>query len=346
MSNELAMIKLPAHLQALAANTALASINVNATKGISVGGWPRISIKGGYFRLKDPQGPEVVVQDRHLDIVLVSVNPHGLSKIYYEGSYDPNGDELAPACYSDNGVGPSSRAAKPQCSTCAACPHNVWGSRVTPAGAQVKACSDVKKVAVLIADNTSGPVFEFRIPAASLSNFAAYIRGLDAAGIPAASIITRVTFDTSSDFPKLLFAPLPVAQGASPYITAEMLADVMEVINSEEVKLCTGEGDKPAAVNAPPAKLFPLPNAPVAIPPVVQPLAVPQQVMTAPAEPAKRTRRRKVEAEPTQTAAAPADPMAPPPFLNKSTGRDAVAPTSVPASNAQLDDLIAKAMQV
>jgi hypothetical protein len=248
MSNALVASNLPAHLAALANNSALASLNADAVKGISSGSWPRISIKGSRFRLQDPQGAEVVVPEFFLDVVLVGVNSHGLSKIWYSGAYDPAGDGTAPDCYSDNGVAPSVRATKPQCNTCAACPHNVWGSKVTPSGAQVKACADVKKVAVLLASNTGGPVFELRIPAASLTNLGAYVRGLDAAGIPAASIITRLQFDTASDYPKLLFGTPVLQEGQSPYITQEMFADVMEVVGSDEVKQATGENDKPRAV--------------------------------------------------------------------------------------------------
>lgn len=245
MSNALTTSNLPQHLQVLMGNTALQSINQDAVKGIGIGAWPRISIKGSRFRLQDPQGQEVVVPDYYLDVVIVAVNPHGMSKIFYGGAYDPNSDGTAPDCYSDNGVAPSVRASKPQCGTCAACPNNVWGSKITPNGAQVKACADIKKLAVLLANNTSGAVFELRVPAASLTNFGAYIRGLDSAGIPAASIITRLQFDTSADYPKLLFGTPIVQEGQSPYITPEMLADVMEVLGTDEVKQCTGENDKP-----------------------------------------------------------------------------------------------------
>lgn len=250
MSNALVASNLPAHLAALVNNSALSSLNQDAVKGISTGSWPRISLKGGYFRLQDPQGQEVVVPERHLDVVIVAVNPHGLSKIYYAGAYDPAGDGTGPDCYSDNGVAPSARAAKPQCGTCAACPHNAWGSKITPSGAQVKACADVKKVAVLLAANTGGPVFELRIPAASLSNLGAYVRGLDAAGIPAASVITRMSFDTASDYPKLLFGTPVLQEGQSPYITQDMLADVMDVVGSAEVKQATGENDRPRDAQA------------------------------------------------------------------------------------------------
>lgn len=391
MSNALVASNLPSHLAALLGNSALASLNQDAVKGISSGSWPRISLKGGYFRLQDPQGQEVVVPERYLDVVLVGVNSHGLSKIYYSGAYDPAGDGTAPDCYSDNGVAPSERATRPQCGTCAACPHNVWGSKITPSGAQVKACADVKKVAVLLANNTEGAVFELRIPSASLSNLGAYVRGLDAAGIPAASIITRLSFDTASDYPKLLFGTPVLREGQSPYITQEMLADVMEVVGSDEVKRATGEDDKPRVATevgvvanpqanaygptrAPLSSTLPPPPAHTPGPPLraaqVGPTPPPnpnfphagQPAQNQPEAPAKRTRTKKAAvpeaATPpgggftgipptalTETQAVP--PM--PAFLRNqppTTGRDILAPVTVPVTNSQMDDLLAMAMRI
>lgn len=351
MSNALTTSNLPQHLQALMGNTALQSINQDAVKGIGVGAWPRISIKGSRFRLQDPQGQEVVVPDYYLDVVIVAVNPHGLSKIFYAGAYDPNSDGIAPDCYSDNGIAPSIRASKPQCSTCAACPNNVWGSKITPSGSQVKACADIKKIAVLLANNTSGPVFELRVPGASLANFAAYVRGLDSGGIPAASIITRLQFDTTADYPKLLFGTPVVQEGKSPYITPAMLADVMEVLGTDEVKQCTGENDKPidaskvgaaatSLIAQPPEQpvygkpcvplgtLPPPPPPPLAAPPraphvsgpplpagLVGPTPPPNpnfpHSTAQPAAPAKRTRTRKAPAEAGQSNPTPVPPMPP-----------------------------------
>ena len=367
MSNALTTSNMPQHLQALVGNQALQSMNQDAVKGISSGAWPRISLKGSRFRLQDPQGQEYIVPRHWLDVVLVAVNPHGLSKIYYEGAYDPGSEGGTPACYSDNGVAPSFRAAKPQCGTCAACPHNAWGSKITPSGTQVKACADVKKVAVLLADNTSGPVFELRIPGASLSNFAAYVRGMDAAGVPAASIVTRLQFDTSADYPKLLFAapevngdhPMPWQN--YPYITAEMLGDVLDVVNGEEVKLCTGANDKPreASVGVSATSLIAQQNALLTLPPMarvvpasplppaphvsgpalpsgaVGPTPPPNPAFPhagAPAEaPAKRARRKAVDAVQAAAPAVP-PPVAPPSdtpaFLNRA--RTAVPPNLQP----------------
>ncbi len=310
MSNALTVTQLPAHLQALLGNQSLTGLNQAAAGGISAGSWPRISIKGSRFRLQDPQGQEVVIPQHWLDVVIVDANPH-MSKIYFKGAYDPSAEGSAPDCYSDNGVGPSARSSSPQSSTCATCPHNVWGSKIAPNGAQVKACADVKKIAVLMADNTSGPVFELRAPGASLGNLGAYIRALDGAGKPAACLVTRIMFDTSADYPKLMFntpvidqtQPLPWA--GYPYITQEMMQDVLEVVGSEETGRCVGKGDvaiDPARVGAAATTLIaqqpqPLPpvggapqsvlHLPPAVPHVSAPPLHPSQVgLTPPPNPA------------------------------------------------------------
>ena len=41
-------------------------------------------------------------------------------------------------------------AGTPQSATCAECPQAVWGSKISPQGSKIPACSTVKKVAVLV----------------------------------------------------------------------------------------------------------------------------------------------------------------------------------------------------
>ncbi len=352
--------QLPAHLQALTASTAITAANAAAAAGISAGGWPRISIKGSRFRLQTPQGDEQVVEAMHLDVVVVDANPHGLSKVFFKGAYDPSIDNAAPDCYSDNGVGPSDRAKTPQCGTCAACPNNVWGSKILPSGAKSRLCSDYKKLAVLIADNPDGPVFELRLPSASLSNWATYVDQLNKRGIPTAAMVTRMKFDTQADYPKLVFE-------AASWANEEQARVVLEVIGTEEVDQCTGKNDKPVDANTvkalpapaqnpvtasmPPldvaAGLPPLPPAPAQR---SQPAPAIQMPLDVPA-PAKRTRGKKAEtAIPASTIAGSAgDP--PPDFLSrlptgdvKANAATVAAPLTAPVTNSSLDDLIKQAM--
>lgn len=360
--------QLPAHLQALVADPRFAAPSSALSAGISQGGWPRISIKASRFRLQSPQGEEVVVQDTFLDVVIVDANPN-ISKLYYKQAYDPKSDDgnfKAPDCYSDNGVAPSSKAASPQCGTCAACPHNVWGSKIAANGAQTKACSDAKKVAVLIANNPDGPVFELRIPPASLKNLGAYGESLAKRSIPDYAVVTRLSFDTNSDYPKLTFT-------ATGWSTAEHAAALADVKDTEEVNQCTGKNDVPFTGNVAPKIAAPLsPRA--ELPPIVQPVqpaqqAVQQQNAAAAQsdflnqgsavggqveEKPKRIRRTKEQmATPpgaqqgfTPAPAAPQTAQAMPAFLQPAAPAHGAVLNPATVTDSALDDLISKAMAV
>lgn len=231
--------------------SALAGIDLGASiRGGISGGNPihNISIKGSRFRLQYPNDEEQVV-GINLEVIIVGANNH-VSKSYYASAYNPaDTDFKAPTCFSDNGVGPSAQATTPQCVTCAACPHNVWGSKVTSSGSETRACADIKKIAVVLADNPTGPVFLLRVPAASLKNLYAYIEALDTRKIPVAGIRTMLSFDSKVDYPKISFA-------ATGYVDESQFHAVKAVIGSDEVNKLVGNTDTvhsaPVAVAAAP----------------------------------------------------------------------------------------------
>jgi hypothetical protein len=373
---------LPAHLAKLTSNTALMGINQSVAGGISSGGFPRISTRGGMFRLLTPSQDELVLQTRFADVIVLDANPY-ISKVYYSKMYNPTaGDDEAPDCYSDNGVAPSQSAKKPQCGTCAACPHNVWGSKISENGNQTKACTDYKKLAVFMADNTGGPVFEFKIPPASLKHWLAYVKSLDSAGIPVCSVVTRISFNPN-EVNVLTFEPAGLQQsGQLPYITAEQMEDVLSVAGTDEVLVCIGGKDKPfdpARLAAPqtapapqPTALPPMPATVTAPGPVQAPAApVPTAVLpgtpvvppvgAAPQPGTKRTRKPKGPEQqmqlPSPPNAAPMvqdtapQPMTVPPILQNYPPAQPVnnavnnaAPLNPPVANASLDALLAAAM--
>ena len=236
-------IQLPQHLAVMAQK--MGAINQAASAAIVSGGVPRISVKGSRFRFQTPDNQELVHQQLFLDVIIVGANQH-LSKAYYAGKYDPNAEGVGPDCFSDNGVGPSIQSNKPQCGTCVACPFNVVGSKINEqTGSATKACGDSKKIAVLVADNTSGQVFELRIPYMSTKNLKEHINRLNAHGIPASSIVTRLSFAPDASYPQLMFAPAANQDGSLCFINAQQAQDVMEVLDSDEVKQVTGENDRP-----------------------------------------------------------------------------------------------------
>ena len=124
-------IKVPAHIAArIGQPSALAQ---SLAGGIGNGGdFPRISIKGARFRIKEGDA-ETVLQETSLDVVIVGANPR-LSKTWYSKQWTPDAEPSAPDCYSLDGVRPHPDSADMQNDLCATCPHNAWGSKITPQG--------------------------------------------------------------------------------------------------------------------------------------------------------------------------------------------------------------------
>ena len=232
-------IQVPAHL---ASRVGVPSIlGAALTGGLSSGvDFPRISIKASRFRIKEGD-TETVLDSTNLDVVVVGANPR-LSKTWYAKAWTKDAEPSAPDCYSLDGVSPDPEAEDPQNTLCASCPQNAWGSKVTDNGQQIKACSDNKRMAVVAADDASGPVYLLSVTPAALKGLNQYQKELSVRGIPPEIVKTRVSFDTDASFPKLKFT-----------FGGFLDADVQEVVDglfgSEQVKEITGEISKtPVAV--------------------------------------------------------------------------------------------------
>jgi hypothetical protein len=203
------------------------------TGGLSSGqSFPKISIKASRFRIKEGD-TETVLDTTNLDVVVVGANPR-LSKTWYAKQWSKDAEPTAPDCYSLDGVSPDPEAEDPQNDLCASCPQNAWGSKVTDGGQQIKACSDNKRLAVVAADDASGPVYLLSVTPAALKGLNQYQKELSVRGIPPEIVKTRVSFDTDASFPKLKFT-----------FGGFLDADVQEVVDglfgSEQVKEITGE---------------------------------------------------------------------------------------------------------
>jgi hypothetical protein len=154
---------------------------------------------------------EVVLNQLHLDCVIVQANPHS-SKAYYTKTYDPNSEDQSPDCASSNGYGPDVGSKNPQSNQCATCPQAVWGSKISPRGAKIKACGDSQRIAVLPIDPSTNnffmvdgkpKAFTMSFPAASLKAIGQYAKTLAQRGLPLEIVLTRLTFDSTTEFPKL-----------------------------------------------------------------------------------------------------------------------------------------------
>lgn len=288
-------LKIPAHLAArIGQPSALAqSLAGGITSGDS---FPRISIKGSRFRIVEG-GNETVLDSTSLDVIVVGANPR-LSKTWYAKQWTPDAEASAPDCFSLDGVRPHTDSTDPQNDLCASCPHNAWGSKVTPTGQQVKACSDNKRLAVVSADDPSGPVYLLSVTPAALKGLNQYQKELSVRGIPPEIVKTRVSFDTDASFPKLKFT-----------FGGFLDADVQEVVDglfgTDQVKEITGETLRtPVAV--PQIAKVPAP-APVAPKPAVKAAAPAVEPAPAPAPAQAAAPKRGFGAsKPAKPAAAPA----------------------------------------
>lgn len=269
--------KLPAHLQRYAGKGAATDL----TKGAD-SGFPIISIKGSKFSIqaggqtalvKTPEG----YASPFIDLVIVSANPN-LSKIFYSKAY-AEGDDDAPTCSSASGERPDVGVPSPQHENCSQCPHNVWGSKITPQGTKTKACADVRRIAVLAANDLPCVYYQspflLRVPAASLKELAAFGRQLG--DVPYFAAVVRVTFDGEAAYPKLNFTGVR-------YLEEDELAHVDRWMNDPIVGRITGvdtaiaqdaapPADPPAAPPATPPAAFSA--APPATPPATPPTAPP-----------------------------------------------------------------------
>ena len=253
------LAKLPAHLRAFFEDEAADDLS----EGVS-GGFAVVSLRGGKWRVKhrgeetpitktDEDGDAIPVPN--LDVVIIKASPN-VSKIWYEKKYS-EGDDAAPDCFSTDGIKPDPSSVKPQCGTCAACPKNVFGSRITEDGKKAKACGDSRRLAVLPLhdlDNEmlGGPML-LRVPAASLGDLATYGSALKAAGFDYRRVGTRISFDMTVAYPKLVFKPRTKHQ-----FSMEDLMKIAEAGVSDQVARILEEA--PPVHDAAPAAAEPKPQ--------------------------------------------------------------------------------------
>src|SRR6478735_801373 len=171
-----------------------------------------------------------------IEVVILNAS-QAVSKIWYEQGY-VEGSNAAPDCFSNNGVTPEPTSAKKQCDTCAACKHNAWGSRITPAGKQGKACSDSKRIAVVpmqdIPNEAYGGPMLLRVPAASLQDIAMYGGKMQQMGYPYFSVATRIAFDPAESYPKFQFSAIrPLTDDEAELVVAMREGHQVERILSE-----------------------------------------------------------------------------------------------------------------
>ena len=166
-----------------------------------------------------------------IEVVIVGAAKN-LSKIFYASGYT-EGANSAPDCFSTDGIVPNASAVSKQSVTCAACPQNVWGSKISEvSGKATKRCADSKRLAIVplqdIHNEMYGGPMLLRVPAASLQELAQYGQKMQQLGYPSYAIGSRISFDTEVSYPRFTF------QAIRP-LTDEEATKVMELRNGSAV---------------------------------------------------------------------------------------------------------------
>ena len=165
---------------------------------------PRLSFRGKRWRwIVD--GEEELIKALSVQVIIVGVEPDAgrFIKTLYLTQYNP-GDSNPPDCSSSNGISPDSWVSSPQAQRCNQCPKNVFGSAVSRSGGKAKACGDSKRLWVVKPDDME-IVYGLNVPIMSLKNLAEYGKYIARNNYPLALVITELSMEDESEFPKLEF---------------------------------------------------------------------------------------------------------------------------------------------
>jgi hypothetical protein len=196
-------------------------------------GTKRISIRGGVFRMM-VNGEEIAKnENRSMNIVIVN----GATKVarsFYAGKYVA-GEASHPDCWSNDGDKPDASIEFPQNSACEGCPQNIKGS----GQGDSRACRYQQRLAVVLADDVEGDVFQLVLPAKSIFGrgdndkmpFQQYAKYVGSQGKSLTTLVTEMRMDSDSDTPKLTFKPV-------------------RFLSREEWVVAKEKGDSPAAKSA------------------------------------------------------------------------------------------------
>jgi hypothetical protein len=146
-----------------------------------------------------------------INVIILHALPK-VSRIYYAEKFDPNKEATLPDCWSNLGDKPEAAASNAQHTNCADCSMNIKGSGDNGG----RACRFQRRISVLLADDPSGDVYQFNVPAKSLFGkgegnvhpFESYIKFLNGNGESLDNVVTNASFDLNADTMQLVFTPL------------------------------------------------------------------------------------------------------------------------------------------
>lgn len=204
--------------------------------------------------------------EKQLDVIIVGWLDEP-SRKFYAGAYDPNAKGVTPDCWSNHGVKPEASSKNPQSNTCMECPQNVKGS----GEGDRKACRYERRIAVLVAGDPSGTVYQMAIPAASLFSanegnmygFQGYRKFLVANNEAFDTVVTSIIYDRKAQTTKVFFK-------ATRFLTAQEAELVDRAQDNPDTErytlLSTATVDAPKAIAAAPEPVAAIAAAPAVAP--------------------------------------------------------------------------------
>lgn len=183
--------------------------------------------KGERRTLTNAQGDPL----QRLSVVILDASPNISKKLYLKGFVE--GADDPPDCQSVDGVTSDPTSPNRQHVTCADCPHNQWGSRITEQGKKAKRCNDNRRLALMAVDDVGvdnpavGPML-LNVPPASLGSLASYGEQIDNHGLIPQAVVTSISFNPNRAYPELSFR----GDGILPEDKIEWVLDQMENNNT------------------------------------------------------------------------------------------------------------------
>lgn len=240
-----------------------------------------------------------------LDVVLVRSSPR-ISKRFYANGYVPGSND-PPDCKSTDGIKPDAGVRAKQAETCALCPKNVWGSRVTEQGKQAKACDDSRRVALVPAIDIKNEAFGgpmlLSLPPATLKTAAEFEKAIAPYGYVPHAVVTRLSFDPNENYPSIVFQA----------VRALSIPEFKEVLAlRDDVRTKTVLFDSPVEPTDEPAPAAPAqaPASPFLNPAMMQqPAPAPQQPVQQPVQQPAMTMGQPVMQPAPQPVQQPAPAM-------------------------------------
>jgi hypothetical protein len=194
-----------------------------------------------------------------MNVVVVAASPK-VSRTFYLKNYSEGSEPTAPDCWSADGDFPDAKATMPQAKRCMDCDKNMKGS----GQGDSRACRFSQRLAVALANDLKGDVFQLTLPAASIFGagepgkwpLQTYAKMIGSKGIPITAVVTEMRFDTDSATPKLTFKPVRVLEASEHSIAIEQ-GKSESALKAITMTVAEADGVKPAKLEAPKAEAKP-----------------------------------------------------------------------------------------